>query len=94
MVVPGGFPTGGTPLIDEPSTLPVGDGLPGLPDAPLDIPPGLAAATPPLVCANAIEPESASAPANAIVANFIGHSPSLLRGDNPGNAGDVPVASR
>jgi hypothetical protein len=49
---------------------PLGDGLP---DTPPDVPPVPAAPpeTPPPACASAIELESASAPANAIVASFM-----------------------
>jgi hypothetical protein len=65
VVAPGGLPTGAMP--------PLGDGLP---DTPPDIPPALPAAPPaPPACAIAIELESASAPANAIVASFMGRFP-------------------
>jgi hypothetical protein len=63
VVVPGAFPAGGTLPTDEPAEdAPL--------DTPLDVPPGLPAALPD--CASAIELESAIAPANAIVANFMG----------------------
>ena len=48
---------------------PLGDGLP---DMPPDVPPALPAPPAPPACATANELESASAPANAIVANFMG----------------------
>jgi hypothetical protein len=70
VVVPGGFPAGGTPPADEPAVL-----------APPDVPaPALPPAPPaPAVCASAIELESASALTSAIVANFfIGCFPWLV----------------
>jgi hypothetical protein len=70
VVVPGGFPAGGTPPADDPAVL-----------APPDVPvPALPPAPPaPAVCASAIELESASALTSAIVANFfIGCFPWLV----------------
>ena len=70
---------------------PLGDGLP---EAPPDTPPVPAAppeAPPaPAACAIANELVSASAPANAIVANFMGYSLAVMRGDNPRGTRDVP----
>ena len=70
---------------------PLGDGLP---DTPPDVPPVPAAppeAPPaPAACAIANELVSASAPANAIVANFMGYSLAVMRGDNPRGTRDVP----
>ena len=81
VVAPGGLPAGAMP--------PLGDGLP---DTPPDIPPALPAALPPAPAAwaIAIELESANAPANAIVASFMGCFPLLLSGDNPRGVTDVP----
>jgi hypothetical protein len=55
---------------------PLGDGLP---DTPPDVPP-VPAAPPAAACAIANELVSASAPANAIVANFMGFSLAVARG--------------
>jgi hypothetical protein len=70
---------------------PLGDGLP---DTPPDVPPVPAAppeAPPaPAACAIANELESASVPASAIVANFMGYSLTVMRGNNPRGAADVP----
>ena len=66
---------------------PLGDGLPDtppVPAAPPEAPPA------PAACAIANELVSASAPANAIVANFMGYSLAVMRGDNPRGMRDVP----
>jgi hypothetical protein len=66
---------------------PLGDGLPDtppVPAAPPEAPPA------PAACAIANELESASAPANAIVANFMGYSLAVMSGDNPRGAANVP----
>jgi len=63
---------------------PLGDGLP-------DTPPVPAAPLPvPAACAIANELESASAPANAIVANFMGYSLAVVCEDNLKSTPDVP----
>jgi hypothetical protein len=64
VVVPGGFPAG---TVDEPAALP-DVRAPALPPTP----------PAPPACASAIELESASAPANTIVASFIGCFPWLV----------------
>jgi hypothetical protein len=56
--------------VEEPLIPPDGDGLPDTPPAPPAPPP----AAPP-ACASASELESASAPANAIVASFMSRFP-------------------
>jgi hypothetical protein len=66
---------------------PLGDGLPDtppVPAAPPEAPPA------PAACAIANELESASAPANAIVANFMGYSLAVVCRDNPRSTPDVP----
>jgi len=57
---------------------PLGDGLPDTPPVPAAAPPEAPPA--PAACAIANELESASAPANAIVANFMGFSLAVARG--------------
>jgi hypothetical protein len=64
VVDPGGLPAG--TLVDEPA-----EDAPVPPAAP---PPALPPA--PAACASEIEVVSASAPANIMVANFMGHFPS------------------
>jgi len=86
------------PGFDWPVVAPGAEVIPplwdGLPEAPPDMPPVPAAppeAPPaPAACAIANELESASAPANAIVANFMGYSLAVVRGNNPRGRADVP----
>jgi len=74
------------PGLDWPVVAPVAGAVPplrdGLPDTPPDVPPVPAAPpeAPPPACASAIELESASAPANAIVASFMVLSLAVARG--------------
>ncbi len=67
-------------------------GVPAGGGAVVDAPPALPpAAAGPAACASPIEPESASALTNAIVASFMGYSLVLLSGNNPKGARDVPA---
>jgi hypothetical protein len=68
MVEPGGCAIG-TPFVSEPVGLPVvAEPLPVPAAEPVPLP----------LCASANALESASAPANAIVASFMGHPPLLI----------------
>jgi len=68
MVEPGGCAIG-TPFVSEPVGLPVvAEPLPVLAAEPVPLP----------LCASANALDSASAPANAIVASFMGHPPLLI----------------
>jgi hypothetical protein len=71
------------PGLDWPVVAPVAGAMPPLGDeTPPDVPPVPAAPpeAPPPACSSAIELESASAPANAIVASFMGRSLAVARG--------------
>ena len=83
MVDPGGFPlTGELPKVPAEGVLPAVPAEGVLPAVPaedvLPAVPAEDAAPAPAACAIANELESASAPANAIVANFMGHFPWLV----------------
>lgn len=75
------------PDLDWPVVAPDAGAVPPLgewlPDMPPDVPPALPAPRAPPACAIANELVSASAPANAIVANFMGF-PLLLCDEQPG----------
>jgi len=99
MVDPGEFPlTGALPKVPAEGVLPADPAEGGLPAVPaegvLPAVPAEDAAPAPAACAIANELESATAPANTIVANFMGLFPWLVVPEQPASCDRRSFTSR